>query len=63
MSRKHFEAIAEKVARNYQTAKDAGNTDAQVAIERTVGIMACTFVEANPKFDAKRFMVACGINL
>jgi hypothetical protein len=61
MSKKHFEQLAAAIAENLQLARDAGNAEAQSAVIRTAGSIARACCDANPRFDDRRFMRACGI--
>jgi hypothetical protein len=53
MTRKHFEAMAELIRRI------AGKTERR----RQAELIAVHCAKANPRFDRKRFMTACGIGV
>jgi hypothetical protein len=68
MSKKHFEALAAKInervktLRNSDLASPAEKGTALAAIEIIVGDLAEVCADANPRFDTRRFLTACGIN-
>jgi hypothetical protein len=51
MTKKHFEAMAELIRRI------AGKTERR----RQAEVIALHCAKANPRFDRKRFMAACGV--
>jgi L-2-hydroxyglutarate oxidase LhgO len=60
MTKKHFIALADsvKIAKN-KTASPV----AQTAIESLAKDMACIFKTINDRFDKRKFLTACGIQV
>lgn len=59
MSRKHFVALAQQL-RNVKPSTDEREQFAQWV--RAVDAISAAARHFNPRFDANRFRVACGIN-
>lgn len=57
MSRKHFEALAAAIKESYNQAETA---EARSAVACTAAAIARVCLNDNPRFDDKRFIVACG---
>jgi len=55
MTRKHFEAVAATIRKEWTAAPSHEHP----AISRIAQSMASTFAEVNPRFDRARFMDAC----
>lgn len=57
MTKKHFEAIASKIA----ATKAIANTDRErINLQNLACRLADSFEQANPRFDRTRFINACG---
>jgi hypothetical protein len=60
MTKKHFIALADSV--KIAKSKTASPV-AQIAIESLAKDMACVFKTINDRFDKKRFLTACGVQI
>lgn len=66
MSRKHYQAMANKIAAEVQKLKDRGihpgrQPQAFLHVKKAAELFADVALEDNENFDYHRFMAACGI--
>ena len=64
MTRKHFEAIASDLLamrRNTDSMSEIPQTAARLTLNDTIACLCITFKQINPRFDARRFRLACGM--
>lgn len=54
MTRKHFEAVAATIAELKISAADRVHVASK---------LAAVFITLNPRFDARRFLAACGVEV
>lgn len=65
MSRKHYEAVAEILAKNarfYEGAPDMYGLGKREALVELTWDLAEYFTTENPNFDRQRFLKAAGVN-
>jgi hypothetical protein len=69
MSKKHFEALAAKIKNYRNEIRACGSvaTDNEIAValasvEHIARDLADVCADANPRFDTRLFLTACGIN-
>jgi len=60
MTKKHFIAIAE--ALNKMAPSDIGNGDAYLEWRVCINTLCAEFKRINPRFDADKFRLACGLD-
>lgn len=58
MTRKHFRAIADAIARSRYGHDSSAE---RAAIDDTAVLIAYALADANPNFDRARFLRACGL--
>lgn len=60
MTKKHFQAVAEKIAKRAADARQL-NDDAYLSVRCVALDLADVFEEQNPRFDRGKFLKACGV--
>ena len=65
LSRKHYEAVAELLAKNarfFEGAPDMYGLGKREALDDVTNDLADYFASENPYFDRERFLKAAGVN-
>jgi hypothetical protein len=63
MTRKDFELIASAIADSAADQNAAGRYTAETGAHDVAIVLSRRLTETNPSFNAKRFLIACGLPL